>query len=206
MGLNKNTEKSTYLSVSGGKLIKTHKQPNADTVERVNKLGRTVYEEHFVDLTGKLVDIATREHQDYGKQWQLKFESDGEIFLIQMPFSGRYASSFLRVLPNLDLKKEMRFKPWEMTDKNDASKKVSGITIYQGGKILPYYTKDEPNGLPELKQVKVKGKITWDDSDLMDFLENMVKNEIVPKLKEPVAAIYEQDDEDDDEIDEKLPF
>jgi len=47
--------------------------------------------------------------------------------------------------------------------------------VNQGGAALKwYYTKDNRNGLPELKKLKVKGKETWDDSDMMEFLEKMV--------------------------------
>jgi hypothetical protein len=60
--------------------------------------------------------------------------------------------------------------PWSMIDSKDATKKVTGITCYQGAKIAPFYTKEDPKGLPEMVQVKVKGKVTWDDTDMMDFL------------------------------------
>jgi hypothetical protein len=206
MGLNKNSERTTYLTISDGKLVKAHKQPTADTAERINKAGKVVYEEHFLDLTGKLVDISVRESEQFGKQWQLKFIADGETFVVQMPFSGRNSSSFLKVLPNVNLKQEMKFKPWSMADRNDLSKKVSGITVYQGGKILPFYTKDEPNGLPEMKQLKVKGKVTWDDSDMMDFLEDMVNSEIVPKLKSINVKNVDTETEEEDEVIEDLPF
>jgi hypothetical protein len=191
MGLNKSEGASTvYLSVADGKLVRQHKQANANTTERVTKTGKTVHEEHFKDLKAVLVDLETREN-DYGKQWQVKFKDGEENFIIQMQYSSRYATSFLKALPNCDLNQPIRFMPWSMQDKNDATKKVTGITLYQNsGKILPAYTKENPNGLPEMKQVKIKGKITWDDSDMTEFLEEMVKSQILPKLRnaEPVMA------------------
>jgi len=62
-----------------------------------------------------------------------------------------------------------------MIDKNDPSRKITGITLYQNDgngwvKVLPYYTKENPNGLPEMVKVKIKGKESWDDTDMMDFL------------------------------------
>ena len=70
--------------------------------------------------------------------------------------------------------------PWSMVDKNDPAKKVTGVTMYQNDgngmvKIAPAFTKDAPNGLPEMQQIKVKGKVTWDDSDMTEFLENVSK-------------------------------
>jgi hypothetical protein len=44
--------------------------------------------------------------------------------------------------------------------------------LYQDGqKIAPYYTKEDPKGLPQMVKIKVKGKEQWDDSDMMQFLE-----------------------------------
>ena len=165
-----------YLSVADGNLVRQHKQATERTTERITKTGKLVYEERFKDLTAKLVKIDTKEN-DYGKQWQLNF-TDGEVtYIVSLPFSSRYASSFLKALPNVNLYKEVRFMPWAMKDKNDATKTITGITLYQdGNKIAPAYTKEDPNGLPQMTKIKVKGKEQWDDSDMMLFLENMANN------------------------------
>ncbi len=79
-----------------------------------------------------------------------------------------------------------------------------------GNPVKWFYTKDTPNGLPELKQVKVKGKLTWDDSDTMEFLEKMVKTEIAPRLSKSgvaVSASNEPQYVDAEEVNEdELPF
>ena len=55
--------------------------------------------------------------------------------------------------------------------------------LNQNGTAVKWaYTKDNPNGCPSLKQIKVKGQSTWDDSDMMEFLEAMVNNDIIPQL------------------------
>ncbi len=167
---------TTYLSVADGNLVRQHKQANAQTTERITKTGKLVFEERFKDLTAKLDGISTREN-DYGKQWQLRFQDGGDYYVISLPYSSRYASSFLKVLPNLDLSKEVRFMPWAMKDKLDATKTITGITLYQDGeKLAPYYTKEDPKGLPQMVKIKVKGKEQWDDSDMMSYLENMALN------------------------------
>lgn len=176
MALNKGENAGTiYLSVANGKLVQQHRQATKNTVERVNKVGRTVYEEQFKDLTGIISKIETKEN-DFGKQWQIVFTDGEDRYMVQMPYSGRYSSSFLKALPNVKQGQPVRFMPWEMADKNNSAKSVTGITMYQNDgngevKILPAFTKEEPNGLPEMRKVKVKGKETWDDSDMMEFLE-----------------------------------
>lgn len=163
----------TYLSVSDGNLTRQHKQANDRTTERVTKTGKLVFEERFKDLTGIITNVNTREN-DYGKQWQLTFADGGDTYIVSMPYSSRYASSFLKALPNINVAQPLRFMPWAMKDKNDVSKTITGITMYQNDtKIAPAYTRDEPNGLPQMEKIKVKGKEQWDDSAMMEFLEQM---------------------------------
>jgi hypothetical protein len=160
-----------YLNVADGNLVRQHKQPNERTSERLTKTGKLVYEERFKDLTAKLETINTRTN-DYGTQWQLHFTDGDDSYVVSLPYSSRYASSFLKALPNVDVNKVLRFMPWAMKDKLDATKTITGITLYQDGeKIAPAYTKENPNGLPQMTKIKVKGKEQWDDSDMMQFLE-----------------------------------
>jgi len=162
---------TTYLNVADGNLVRQHKQPNERTSERLTKTGKLVYEERFKDLTAKLETINTRTN-DYGTQWQLYFTDGDDSYVVSLPYSSRYASSFLKALPNVDVNKVLRFMPWAMKDKLDATKTITGITLYQDGeKIAPAYTKENPNGLPQMTKIKVKGKEQWDDSDMMQFLE-----------------------------------
>jgi hypothetical protein len=190
MGLNK-SEPMTYLNVANGKLVRQHREATSETVQRTNKSGKVVHEEFFKDLTGTITRIETKENE-YGKQWQIVFQDGTHKYMVQMPYSGRYSSSFLKTLPNVTQGQPVKFKPWEMTDKHDSSKKITGVTLYQDDgngfvKIPSAFTKEDQNGLPEMKKVKIKGKETWDDFEMMTFLENMAKEWIAsaPKVKEP---------------------
>jgi hypothetical protein len=185
---------TTYLSVADGNLVRQHKQANERTTERLTKTGKLVFEERFKDLTAKLDGIATREN-DYGKQWQIKFQDQGDFYIVSLPYSSRYASSFLKVLPNIDLSKEIRFMPWAMKDKNDPTKTITGITMYQDGeKLAPYYTKEDPKGLPQMVKIKVKGKEQWDDSDMMSYLEEMAINLFEQDHKDLSTASHDDDE------------
>lgn len=164
-----------YLSVADGNLVRQHREATSETTQRVTKTGKLVHEEKFKDLTGILFAVETKTN-DYGKQWVLKFKDGEDIYNVNLSYSSRYAASFLKALPNIDLTKKVKFMPWSMTDKNDPTKKVTGVTCYQNDgngfvKIAPAFTKDNPNGLPQMKQVKVKGVVQWDDSEMLDFLE-----------------------------------
>ena len=186
---------TTYLSVADGNLVRQHKQANERTTERLTKTGKLVFEERFKDLTAKLDGITTREN-DYGKQWQIRFQDQGDYYVISLPYSSRYASSFLKALPNIDLAKELRFMPWAMKDKMDATKTITGITLYQDGeKVAPYYTKEDPKGLPQMVKIKVKGKEQWDDSEMTSFLEEMALNLFEQDHKDLTTASSDNDEE-----------
>jgi len=180
MALTKPSSTSTiYLSVADGNLVRQHREATSETTQRVTKTGKLVHEEKFKDLTGILFAVETKTN-DYGKQWVLKLKDGEDIYNVNLSYSSRYAASFLKALPNIDLTKNVKFMPWSMSDKQDATKKVTGVTCYQNDgngwvKIAPAFTKDNPNGLPEMKKIKVKGKEQWDDSEMMEFLENKAK-------------------------------
>lgn len=172
MPLSKQSEASKiYLNVSDGKLVRQYKEPNDRTTSRVTKTGKTVHEERFRDLEATLESIESREN-DFGKQLVLIFRDGIDYIQVNMPYSSRYSASFLKAVPNLNTAAAFRLMPWSMADKNDPQKSVTGITCYQNGqKILPAFTKDNPGDMPQMRKIKVKGKETWDDSEMMEWLE-----------------------------------
>jgi hypothetical protein len=185
---------TTYLSVADGNLVRQHKQATERTTERLTKTGKLVFEERFKDLTAKLENITTRTNE-YGTQWQLEFSDGDATYIVSLPYSSRYSSSFLKALPNVDVSKELRFMPWAMKDKQDATKTITGVTLYQDGeKIAPAYTKENPNGLPQMVKIKVKGKEQWDDSDMMQFLEQMA------------FKLFANQNDNNPVLDEETPF
>jgi len=191
-----------YLTISNGQICKKVQKPTAISKERVNKNGVTVHEEYYKGWKGRITAIAVREHDEFGKFWNVTLtDSDGDAIL-QMKYSSGYAAAFLKTLPNVDLSSDVIITP---SLKIEGDKKKTSVFVTQHGVPLKwYYTKDNMNGLPELKKIRVKGKDTWDDSDIMEFLENMVNTEIVPKLGGQAAGASANID--DHEPDEDAPF
>ncbi len=173
-------ENGKYISIVGGRFC-IRVQDNAEgAVSRVNKLGKTVWEKYYDNFTGKLVSIKVTDGA-YGKQWVFGFEDAGTVYNLQLGYTNSFAKNIIKILPNADLTKEMKVSPSTKVEA-DGTKK-SSLFINQDGKALKHaYTKVEPNGLPPMKQVTVKGSLVWDDTDQMIFLENMVKTSIIPKL------------------------
>jgi hypothetical protein len=169
-----------FLSITNGKICKRVPQPTNDSKERVNKNGKTVHEEFYKGWKGRITAIATKDHPEYGKFWNVTLTDETGDAILQMNYSSGYAAAFLKMLPNVNLSGDVVITP-KLTI--DGDKKKTSLFITQHGEPVKwYYTRDNPNGLPELKKIKVKGKEQWDDSDVMEFLEKMVNTEIVPKL------------------------
>lgn len=197
MGLGNNNN-AIFLNIADGKIIRRFPSKTKDSEERTIKkgpnAGKVVHEEHYSFVEGMITDIQTKD-SEYGKSWLVTIEDNGEKFVLQMDYSGGYSSAFLKALPNVDLSSKVKLSP-KMTQEGD--KKKTTLFINQHGKAAKHaFTKDNPNGLPEMVQKKVKGKMQWDDSEMMEFFENMVNKEILPQLKSYKAVAAEVEDTED---------
>lgn len=184
-----NNNSAIYLNVADGKIVRRFQNATKDSKERVlakgPNAGKVVHEEHYSFVEGKIVDIQTKD-SEYGKSWLVTIQDGEEKYILQMDYSGGYSSAFLKALPNVDLSSKVKLSP-KMTIEGD-KKKTTLFVNQHGAACKHFYTKDQPNGLPQMKKIKVKGKDQWDDSDMMQFFEDMVKNEILPQLN---AAKYD---------------
>lgn len=189
MGLNQSQQSVIFLTIANGKIVRQFKEATPTSVSRVNKVGREVHEEFYDSLTGIITDITTRE-SEYGKSWIVKLKSD-ENYQIEFNYSGGYASTFLKALPNVQFSKELTLAPKLFIE---GDKKKSVMFINQNGQGLKhYFTKDNPNGMPDLSKIKIKGKESWDDSDRMEFLENYVMTNILPLLKPQISDVTSEE-------------
>jgi hypothetical protein len=172
MGSINNNAAIIYLTITDGKICRKVTCPTATSKERINKLGKLVHEEFYKGWEGKITNIETRE-SDYGKDWNITIEDADTTAILQFKYSSGYASSFLKALPNVDLGLDVEIIP-KLTI--DGEKKRGSIILSQNGKgVKWFYTKDTPNGIPSMQKIKIKGVEQWDDSEMMEFLEEMVK-------------------------------
>lgn len=209
MGLENRGEGGNFITILGGKFCQRVPKGTEGAVERVNKLSKTVYEKFYDSFTAKLVGIRTQESTQYGKSWLFDFQDGAEIYHLQLSYSNSFATAFLKMLPNVDLSQEMKVSP---SVKMEGDKQKSSLFINQGGVPIKHaYTKDVPNGMPDMEQVTVKGSLVWDDTKRLVFLQNMVDTLIIPKLPKqtvtpsttaPASGIDAFDDAKTDEDDE----
>lgn len=170
-GLGMSNSGLVYLQIRGGKIVRPVKNATEKSVSRENKAKKLVHEEFYDNITGKIVSVTTKANE-YGKFWVVKLDANGKMYNIEFNYSGGYASTFLKALPNVNLNDLVTITPQQMVD-GDKTKSV--IFMWQNDKAIKhYFTRDNPNGLPPLKKIKVKGVDSWDDSDMMEFLEAYV--------------------------------
>ena len=192
MGLDNRAE-GKFITILGGKFCQKVPEGTQGAVTRTNKLGKTVTEKFYDSFTGKLVGIKTQDGT-YGKSWLFSFQDSGDVYHLQLSYSNSFATAFLKMLPNVDLTKEMKVQP---SVKEVDGKNKSSLFINQNGQSVKHaYTKDAPNGLPPMVQVTVKGEKIWDDTDRIEFLYQMVMDTIVPKLEGFSGATNAPEDDD----------
>ena len=192
MGLGKR-EDGKFITILRGKFCERVQAGTPESIERVNKIGNTVHELFHDNFTGKLIDIKTRDGE-YGKTWNFHFKDKEDVYILQLSYSNSFSTAFLKMLPNIDLTKEMKVSP---SVKEVDGKKKSSLFVNQDDTAIKHaYTMAEPNGMPDMEQITVKGEKVWDDTKRMEFLEAMVQKDIMPKLTEagnvnPIATATE---------------
>jgi hypothetical protein len=168
MGAIQSNSAVVYLSISDGRLCRRFQSPTDRSVTRTTKDNKIVHEEFYRSWQGVITDIKTRE-SEYGKEWIITLDDGKETAHLSFKYSSGYASSLLKALPNVDLNKEVTITP--NVQEVDGKKRTTIFIGQEGRSVKWYYTKDNPNGCPGLKKIKIKGVEQWDDSDMMEFLQ-----------------------------------
>jgi len=199
-GLENRGEVGNFIGIYNGKLCQRVKENEAGSVARVlekgKNAGKTIFEKYYDRLTGKLVDIKTKE-APFGKMWEFSFKNNEDVYILSLGYSNGYAKTLLKCLPNINLSEPFTISP---SQKEEEGKTKSTLFVNQNGEAIKWaYTREVPNGMPPMTQIKVKGVDTWDDTDILIFLENMVKTQILPNLdKSEVVAEAENSNIDPD--------
>lgn len=173
MGLGNNSGKITFVNIKKGKLA----------IKKDNEVHLFEY------IEGLLTDIEIRDEEYQGEKYKrlcLKINDGREDFLLQMRLDSGYGRAFCCIAPNIELDKPFKLSP-TFTEKD--GKQAGGMFINQHGKALKwFFTRDNPNGLPPMKEVEFKGKKMWDNAEQQQFFIALLLNDIKPKLVHPLFA------------------
>lgn len=176
MGLGQNTGTITFVNISKGRLI-------------IKKDG-VVSEFGYVE--GHLIGIEIQDAEYQGdkyKRLSLKINDGTQSYILQMRLDSGYGRAFCCAIPNANLSLPIKISPSFKDDRG-------GLFLNQNGHALKwFFTKDNPNGLPQMKPVEVRGKTVWDNSDQQEFFVRMIerlKTKLVPELLAGPAAPTDQ--------------
>lgn len=206
---NENSGTVTWAKIANGKVVLTSKTQLEGYIGRTNKLGNQVYELFYDTFTGKLTNVRTQDGE-YGVQWFFEFDDAGKTYIITTGYDNRYARTFLVRLLNdkIDFNQPITIKPYSFV--TDEEKKMTGVTIIQNGKKMdPAFSYEQ---LPKPQEVKVKKQITYNYTEQMEFLEDLISKLVMPRLSGANTPVIKTDKdgfiniEDDIDKDEEINF
>ena len=193
LGIDKGSN-TRFASIKEGSIrVKTTEDdtsPNLVKREYTNpttKEDGVAYELKYAFLDGFIENIEFDE-LDWGKV--LNITIDGITLSINT--SSRFGTDFMMKLPNIDLSKEVRIRPYDFESK-DNGKRIVGLSIMQGeSKIQSFFTEKTKdgkfksvNGIPEVKPEDYK-KFDKDDwnmhfTKVKKFLIEYTEKKVLPK-------------------------
>lgn len=197
-------QRGTFLTINAdGRFVQSFKEAQEGTVQRTNKNGKVVHEKFFDFITGFIHSVRVDDHKDFGKQWKIELIKGANKVIITLGYASNYAKPFLKMLPNVDLSKEVEIAP---SAKMENGEKKTSLFLKQDDQVVPYaFKKDAPNGMPERKLIKVKGKDQWDYSDQLEFLEAEANKKLGQANVESVAEATDETTLEDITGDEDAP-
>lgn len=162
-----NREALTFVNIKEGKFI--------------IKEGDVKKEYNYIEgwITG--LEIKDDEYQGKAfKKLMITLEDGIERFQLQMRLDSGYGRAFCCLIPNVDPLKDVNIS---LSYKVENKKPQAGLFIRQGTTPIKWaFTRDNPNGLPELKSTVHKGETLWDNTDQERFFIDLLLNKIKPTL------------------------
>jgi hypothetical protein len=178
MGLKTRTTEATYVRIKNGKFFLSSDKE---------------FENPYDEIEGTVKDIFIKNDVFNGKPLEKVYVAlhDGDTkYLVSFPFDSSYNTSFLSFIKNANLDRPVSLF-LKQTDIKDSDSKRTTFLISQDGTFLKaFYTKDNPNGLPPMVQRR-SGK--WDKEDMMEFLREVIENELKPYLNSKQPLIQHEE-------------
>ncbi len=156
MALGNNTS-AIYVDLRNGKVMRYSKTNETGTFPVVTSKGDTRYYFMYDYIEGHVTGFSTREEEIAGKpklKFQVHLSDQGENYILKMDVDSSYFRMFCCVLPNINWSYPVRFIP-RLKEENGI-KKSSLILVNNGTPLKFAFTKDNPNGTPEVTFTKNK--------------------------------------------------
>lgn len=139
--------------------------------------GKIVYIKHYKKINGILTGIERRDKETKdGKPYpvaQFSFQKGDRKAIIEVGAKTEFVSRFAKCCENMDLT-----KPVEVSVFLSREGKTAVAFNQNDQKIVPNYTADNRNGLPEWIKDDISGD--WDTREYWKFLYNVLQNVAIP--------------------------
>lgn len=215
------SNKTKYYTVHDGTFRVQVSSAHPDAIERKweTKDGKsgTKYERHIKALFGTIVGVNISEGE-YGKNLNVYLDEneDGETPVMSFKVSDRYGEDLLKKLPNLK-SEEYRFMPFDFQDKENAERRVKGISITAKDSEDKFTVKIGNFFFDSEKKINVNGYPDPTDDDKSDwefyfkkankFLVKYAEENIIPKFSNVANVAAKSTEYPTDEIDpSQIPF
>ena len=205
-GLTKEEGGRTFLGIFDGNFEVRYKTPQEGCKNRVNKNNKTIYFQDFNALTGTLRGLTMKEAELVAGIKTMFYvitmqDSEGKMYQLDLQESSSSTFYLLGKLAQVDVTKPFKIKVWATVD-ND--KKKTNFAVYQGSSdsVKALWTKDNPNGCPEMVKVKFKGNDVWDDTERNAFVREFMHTNVASKIEAPVEATTSAPDGPQDDTEE----
>lgn len=182
----------SWLALKNGKFVKGKKDEQ-----------QTLYD----FLEGTVTGIEFRDAEYNGDKWRevaISVSDSGVTYKFGVKVGSGYGKQLLAKLANADLSKPMKLEP---TASEEGGQKRTGFFVTQGKALKQLWTRDNPNGMPQMTSVVFKGKTQWDDSEQVAFIEKYYTENIIPKLGgSPATSTTAPADGSREVGDDDIPF
>ncbi len=197
MGLNPQSEQTnrSFINIVQGCFAKRVEE-NSGGIKRIIKKKdgseKTVYEIYYKDIDAMIDNVSVKEGGKFGDQLLIDMSDIDQSVTIILPMDSKEAKNFLRCLKNINLRQMVTLAPYNFDDKEIKDRKVIGMNVYQNGKtkefkVAPYFSKESPNGLPQVPENADKDEFKLAMKSQEIFLKKWVKVFAADKFPLPSA-------------------
>lgn len=185
--------KGLYLSIAGG-FIWNRKADESDpnyatqTYERVDKTEGVRAGARYADLTGMVVGVQFRTHDEYGESINVTVEAGGDRFILSVSTNNRYSQDIMKALLKMDLKKPLYIKPYDFIGSD--KRRANGVSFRQDGNKIDLRV-DTPAEFQKEKDFWKKAskkEIKRFFEDLNDWFVAEVEEKIVSQMVADLPA------------------
>lgn len=197
LGAVKNSN-GTYLSVAGG-YIWDRKKGSDDanyaeqTFIRADKTEGKRAGAQYANITGKVVGVQFRTHDEYGESINVTIDtSGGDRYILSISTNNRYSQDMMKALLKGDISKPFFMKPYDFVGQD--KKRAQGISFKQGGEKLNLRV-ETPDSFTKEKEwfrSASKKQIKRFFEDLSDWFVAEVEEKVCSKLSADLPELEEK--------------